>query len=410
MPNVDATMAAQEKAAELAEHFSAWAWQDPGRADVLARTYNERFNNLVLRSYDEATLTLPGLSLAFRPRPHQTAAVARMISEPAVLLAHEVGAGKTAEMIIGVTELRRLGLVTKPAIVVPNHMLEQFAREWLQLYPQARGAGGAPRSAPRRPAPPVRRPVRDRGVGRHRHVPVRVRADPAQPGEQAAYMQRELDQMREWITAAKKGEGLTVKRLEAVLLRAEERLRARLDSAKDPGVTFEATGIDYLCIDEAHGYKNLRTPSNITDAAIDGSMRASDLDMKIDYLRRRNGARVVTFATATPIANSMTEAYVMQRYLRPDLLEAAGISVFDSWAATFGQVVSQVELAPEGGDSFRIKTRFARFRNVPELLRMWHVFADVKTCRRPQPAGPSPGRAPGRRPPRPRDRHRRALR
>ena len=133
-------------------------------------------------------------------------------------------------------------------------------------------------------------------------------------------------------------------------------------------------------IDEAHGYKNLRTPSNISDAAIDGSMRATDLDMKIDYLRRRNGRRVVTFATATPIANSVTEAYVMQRYLRPDLLETAGIEVFDSWAATFGQIVSQVEVAPEGGNSFRIKSRFARFRNVPEMLRMWHVFADVKTA------------------------------
>ena len=133
-------------------------------------------------------------------------------------------------------------------------------------------------------------------------------------------------------------------------------------------------------MDEAHGYKNLRTPSNISDAAIDGSMRASDLDMKIEYLRRRNGRRVVTFATATPIANSVTEAYVMQRYLRPDLLEDAGISVFDSWAATFGQVVTQVELAPEGGSSFRMKSRFASFRNVPEMLRMLHVSADIKTA------------------------------
>ena len=133
--NPDATLAAQEKATELAERFAAWAWEDPARAAELARTYNERFNNLVLRSYDNTQLTLPGLSLAFRPRPHQYAAVARMIHEPAVLLAHEVGAGKTAEMIIGVTELRRLGLVRKPAIIVPNHMLDQFAREWLQLYP-----------------------------------------------------------------------------------------------------------------------------------------------------------------------------------------------------------------------------------------------------------------------------------
>jgi len=380
VPNVDATLAAQEKAAELAEHFAAWAWQDPVRAAVLARVYNDRFNNLVLRSYDNAELTLPGLSLAFRPRPHQVAAVARMISEPAVLLAHEVGAGKTAEMIMGVTELRRLGLARKPAIVVPNHMLEQFAREWLQLYPQSRVlvARRDQLRGDRRRLFVGRCATGDwDGIVMSRSAFERI---PLSPAEQAAYMERQLDQLREWIAVAKKGEGLSVKRLEAALLRAEERLRARLDSARDPGITFEATGIDYLCIDEAHGYKNLRTASNITDAAIDGSMRASDLDMKIDYLRRRNGARVVTFATATPIANSVTEAYVMQRYLRPDLLDAAGISVFDTWAATFGQVVTQVELAPEGGDSFRVKSRFARFRNVPEMLRMWHVFADVKTA------------------------------
>ncbi len=378
--NPDATLAAQQKATELADHFADWAWQDPSRAKALAETYNKRFNNLVLRSYDHAKLSLPGLSLAFHPRPHQLAAVARMISEPAVLLAHEVGAGKTAEMIIGITELRRLGLVRKPAIVVPNHMLDQFAREWLQLYPRARVL--------------VARREELRGDQRRRFAARCATGDwdgivmarsaferiPMSVDEQREYTDRELGQMREWIAAAKKNDGLSVKRLEGALLRAEERLRAKLDSAKDPGITFEATGIDYLAIDEAHGYKNLRTPSNISDAAIDGSMRASDLDMKIDYLRRRNGKRVVTFATATPIANSVTEAYVMQRYLRPDLLQHAGIEVFDSWAATFGQVVTQVELAPEGGDSFRVKSRFAKFRNVPEMLRMWHVFADVKTA------------------------------
>ena len=172
---------------------------------------------------------------------------------------------------------------------------------------------------------------------------------------------------------------MSVKRLQGALLRAEERIKKKLDSAKDPGITFEATGIDYLFIDEAHGYKNLRTPSNIPDAAIDGSMRASDLDMKISYLAGRNGRRVVTFATATPIANSITEAYVMQHYLRPDLLESAGITDFDTWAATFGETVDQIEMAPEGGSSFRQKTRFARFTNVPEMLRRWHVSADIKT-------------------------------
>jgi N12 class adenine-specific DNA methylase len=378
--NLEATLAAQEKAAALGERFSDWAWEDPSRAARLARAYNDRFNSLVLRSYDGARLSLPGLALTFRPRPHQLAAVARMIHEPAAGLFHEVGAGKTAEMIMGITELRRLGLVRKPAVIIPNHMLEQFAREWLQLYPRARVlvAHREDLQADRRRQFVARCATGEwDGVIMSRSAFERI---PLSPAQQRAYMDRELAQMRAWIESAKHGERLTVKRLEGALLRAEERLKAKLDSAKDPGITFEATGIDYLVVDEAHGYKNLRTPSNIADAAIDGSMRASDLDMKLDYLRRRNGRRVATFATATPIANSITEAYVMQRYLRPDLLEAAGISVFDTWAATFGQVVTQVELAPEGGDSFRVKSRFARFRNVPEMLRMWHVFADVKTA------------------------------
>lgn len=378
--SVDATLAAQEKAVELGERFSEWAWEDPARAAVLAENYNERFNNLALRSYDDAQLSLPGLTLTFRPRPHQVAAIARMIHEPAVLLAHEVGAGKTAEMIIGVTELRRLGLARKPAVIVPNHMLEQFSREWLQLYPQARVlvAHREDLRGDRRREFVARCATGNwDGIVMSRSAFERI---PLSAAEQQAYMDKETGQLRHWLESAKSGGGLSVKRLEGALLRAEERLRAKLDSAKDPGLTFEATGVDYLCLDEAHGYKNLRTPSNISDAAIDGSMRASDLEMKIDYLRRRNGRRVVTFATATPIANSVTEAYVMQRYLRPDLLKDAGIEVFDTWAATFGQVVSQVELAPEGGDSFRMKSRFASFRNVPEMLRMLHVSADVKTA------------------------------
>jgi N12 class adenine-specific DNA methylase len=378
--NVDATMAAQEKAIELADRFSDWAWEDTARAAALTTIYNDRFNNLVLRNYDDANLSLPGLAVTFKPRPHQVAAVARMISEPAVLLAHEVGAGKTAEMIMGITELRRLGLARKPAIVVPNHMLHQFAREWLQLYPQARiliaSREDLQRARRREFVARCATGAWD-GIVMSRSAFERI---PLSPPEQRAYLDRELAQLRDWIKQAKSGGGLTVKRLEATLLRTEERLRAKLDSAKDPGITFESTGIDYLAIDEAHGYKNLRTASNISDAVIDGSMRASDLDMKIGYLRRRNGSRVITFATATPIANSVTEAYVMQRYLRPDLLEASGITAFDSWAATFGKVVTQVELAPEGGDSFRLKSRFASFQNVPEMLKMLHVAADVKTA------------------------------
>jgi len=247
--NADATLAAQEKAAELAERFAEWAWEDPARAAVLARAYNEKFNNLVLRSYDSARLTLPGLSLAFRPRAHQVAAVARMIHEPAVLLAHEVGAGKTAEMIIGVTELRRLGLIRNPAIVVPNHMLEQFGREWLQLYPQARVlvAHREDLQGQRRRRFVARCATGSwDGIVMSRSAFERI---PLSAAEQSGYLDRQLDQVRQWIETAKKGEGLSVKRLEAALLRAEERLKAKLDSAKDPGITFEATGIDYLFID-----------------------------------------------------------------------------------------------------------------------------------------------------------------
>ena len=377
--NMEDTLAAQEKAAELAERFAEWAWEDPARAAQLADTYNRLFNDIVLRNYDDAQLSLPGLAMSFEPRPHQVAAVARIINEPAVGLFHEVGAGKTAEMTMGAMELRRLHLARKPAIVVPNHMLEQFSREFLQLYPQAKVlvTQREDLQADRRRQFIARCATGDwDAVIMSRSAFERI---PMSAEAQRDYLDAELDRMRDFIQASKEGDGLTVKRLEGALLRAEERLKAKLDSVKDPGITFEATGIDYLFVDEAHGYKNLRTPSNIPDAAIDGSMRAADLDMKISYLRRRNGTRVVTFATATPIANSITEAWVMQHYLRPDLLEAAGITDFDSWAATFGQTVTQIEMAPEGGNSFRQKTRFAKFTNVPEMLRRWHVSADIKT-------------------------------
>ncbi|HEY8718614.1 helicase-related protein, partial [Pengzhenrongella sp.] len=179
---------------------------------------------------------------------------------------------------------------------------------------------------------------------------------------------------------AREGDGLTVKRVEKLVAVAEEKLAKLLDGPEDAGLTFEETGIDYLVVDEMHSYKNLRTVTNIRDAAITGSNRATDLHMKVEYLREQHGDRVITAATATPIANSITEAHVMQRFLRPDLLEAAGVADFDVWAATFGQTVTEIEMAPQGGGSFRQATRFAKFQNVPEMLRMWHVFADVKTA------------------------------
>jgi N12 class adenine-specific DNA methylase/SAM-dependent methyltransferase len=380
--NVEETAAAMEKATEMQERFAEWLWDDPRRAAKLAAEYNSRFNAIALRSYDGARLSLPGLSAAAPTlHDHQHSAVARIIAEPAVLLAHDVGAGKTLEMICGAMELRRLGLVRKPCVVVPNHMLDQFAGEWLRAYPLARIL--------------ITRQEDLQGDNR-RHLVARVATGdwdavimsrsaferiPLTPAAQAAYLERETDQLKAWLDVARKGKGRTVKRLEAALLRATERVKAKIESGKkDAGIHFEDTGIDYLFVDEAHGYKNLRTASSINGAAIEGSLRATDMDMKIGWLRGRNGDRVVTYATATPIANSITEVAVMQRYLRPDLLQAAGIDVFDTWAATFGQLVTEVELAPEGGGTFRLNTRFARFRNVPELLRLFHVVADVKTA------------------------------
>ena len=174
---------------------------------------------------------------------------------------------------------------------------------------------------------------------------------------------------------------LTVKRVEKMVAHAASSAsRSKLDADKDPGISFEATGIDYLACDEAHSYKNLQTVSNIPGAAIEGSKRATDLHLKTMYLRERYGGHVATLATATPIANSITEAHVMQRYLRPDLLADAGVEHFDQWAATFGQTVTEIEMAPTGGGNYRVATRFSRYQNVPEMLRLWHVFADVKTA------------------------------
>ncbi|MGH2839673.1 MAG: helicase, partial [Solirubrobacteraceae bacterium] len=376
------TAAAVEKAEALQERFAEWVWEDPDRGTRLLAAYNRRFNAIVLRDYsvEGECLTLPGLARTFTPRPHQRAAVARMLNEPAVGLFHQVGAGKTAEMVMGCMELRRLGMVTKPAVVVPNHMLEQFSREWLALYPQTRllAANSDDLAGDKRRAFVARVATNDwDAVLMTRSAFERL---PVSPDVEVAYIERECEQLRVMLATAKGGQGLTVKRLEKALLRAQEALKKRLDGPVDAGITFEATGIDYLVIDEAHSYKNLRTQSNIRDAAIDGSARASDLHLKTEYLRERHGHRVITAATATPIANSITEAHVMARYLRPDLLDQAGVLDFDAWAATFGRTVTELEMAPSGGGNYRLQTRFARFQNVPEMLRLWHVFADVKTA------------------------------
>lgn len=379
------TEAAKERAHLIQDRFASWVWAEPERAARLAGEYNRLFNSIVLRDYtgEGAHLSLPGLSPTFTPRPHQRAAVARIINEPNTGLFHAVGAGKTAEMVMGVMELRRLGLAHKPAVVVPNHMLEQFTREWQQLYPQAKLLAAYPDD--------VTAQRRRRFVGRvatndwdavvmTRTTFQRLSLSPA---NQAAYIDRELALVRDQLAAAESGgvrSSRTLKQLEKTMLRREQQLKELLDTPVDPGITFEASGIDLLVVDELHDYKNLATTSNIRDAAITGSQRATDLHMKIDYLRHHHGGRAIIAATATPIANSVTEMWVLQRYLDPDTLTDAGLRTFDQWAATFGEVVSELELSVTGGNHFKVRDRFARFGNVQTLLTMLHRFGDFRTA------------------------------
>ena len=376
--NLDATLAASAKAEELSERFTEWCWEKPERAAKLARIYNDRFNGLRLRSYDGTKLTLPGLALTFDLHDHQHAAIARMIHEEAAGIFHSVGAGKTLVMAAGVMELRRLGLIRKACVTVPNHMLEQFAREWLQAYPRAKilVAHKEDLQGPKRTRFVARCVTGDWDAMIISHSA--FTSIPMSKDEEEKYLTTEIDQLQEWLDAAEGGDRLTTKRLQRIIIKAEERLKARMDMRRDPGLVFEKLGVDYIVVDELHLFKNLKTPSAIPDAAIEGSHRATDLHMKLCWLRRRYGQRVITGATATPIANSITEAHVMCRYMRPDLLEDADVSVFDSWAATFGQVQTRVELAPEGGESYRLKSRFSAFHNIPELMAMWFVFGDVK--------------------------------
>ncbi|MGW5569785.1 helicase-related protein [Nocardia thailandica] len=377
--NPGETEAAIEKGEQLNERFSEWVWENPVRAQRLCEEYNRRFNTLVLRTYDGSELTLPGLSKVYTPRPHQRAAVARMIAEPNVGLFHAVGAGKTLEMAMGVMELKRLKLVNKPAIIVPNHMLDQFAGEFLQAYPQARilAAGTEDLAGDKRRAFVARVATGDWDAV----VLTRGSFQRLEVSDETAtwYFDREIEPRRQHLKEllANGAKRSTVKRIEDSILKAEEKLKKKSHGAVDPGLTFEMTGIDYLVVDELHDYKNLATDSNIESAVIAGSQRAQKLHMVVEYLRDKHNGRAITGATATPLANSITEAYVMQRYLRPDLLTDAGIHNFDDWAATFGKETTQLEMSVDG-NRWSLKSRLVGFRNVQELQRIFHIAADVK--------------------------------
>ena len=380
--NQQATLDAREKQAALVERFAGWVWEEPDRASCLAAIYNERFNSHVPRSYDGSHLTLPGLAADFEPRSHQRAAVARVLAEPTTLLAHEVGAGKTATMVMASMELRRLGLVNKPMVVVPNHMLEQFCTEWRALYPAAKVL--FPTAAEQGPAG-RKLFVARAAVGEWDAVVVTesvFERIPLAPVTEARFIRRQVDELRAASTTFQTSMGRrsrTVKDIEMRALRLEERHKTLLNRAdKDDGATFEQLGVDYLFVDEAHHAKNLGISTRMTGLGKRGSGYASQLDIRLEWLRERYGPKVLTLSTATPIANSLSEMWVMQHYARPDRLDAAGVGPFDAWASNFAGQVTRLELAPEG-THYRIATRLAKFRNVPDLIAMFTEFADVRT-------------------------------
>ncbi|MFJ6099362.1 DEAD/DEAH box helicase family protein [Williamsia muralis] len=388
-----ASRAAGPRTRRIAQEFEQWAlFSDPDRAERLIDKYNELFNSTVAPTYDGSHRRFDGLGEAFNPYPYQRNAVQRIVSEPTVLLDHVVGAGKTGTMLMGAMELKRLGVVNKPWIVVPNHIVEQVTREAKQWYPAARVlSGGAATDAEGRRLFIAQSASQDWDMV---IVPLsaftRIGVD---AGTKAEYIRAQLaDIERAHGPDAEQQiqNEASVKAIENAKARLETRLEEALDQAgKDTGLTFEASGADYLFIDEAHLYKNLARQSHVAELACAGSDQASDLQMKLEHLRsvRRQEAieagiasdayveRVATFATGTPVANNLAELWVMQTYLRPDLLIDAGVAGLDEWGATFTDTVERVELN-SSGSRLRSVTRVGEFTNVGDLVAISSVFTD----------------------------------
>lgn len=389
--DTQATFAAQAKCATITEEFNRWLFKDPERAQALVAEYNRRFNSLRAPSYDGTHLRLPGLSDHFTPHFYQRNAVARILAEPTTLLDHVVGAGKTGTMVMAAMELRRLGLIGQPWIVVPNHIIEQIGREAQQWYPAAKVLlGSAATTADGR-----RRLVAQSAASEWDMVIVPQSAFTAigvADTVKAHYIEQELDTLRTQLEHAQTER--TKKRIELAIKSATERLeRLTAQHRKDTGLRFEETGCDYLFIDEAHWYKNKQRICNIDELSCPAaSQRAEDLALKLQVLRQRRRdealaagipahrlvERVATFATGTPIANSLGELWVMQTYLRPDLLEAAGVADLGDWGAAFTATHTTIEVNATG-TKLRPVTRVGKYTNLPDLLALSAAYTDVVT-------------------------------
>ena len=383
--NAKETTAAQAKQEVIKQAFQDWIWKDPERRNRLVRYYNDTFNSIRPREYDGSHITFGGISPEITLRPHQVNAIAHILYGGNTLLAHKVGAGKTFEMVAAAQESKRLGLCNKSMFVVPNHLVGQWASEYLRLYPSANilvtrkqdfETGNRKKFCSRIATGDYDAVII--GHSQFEKIPMSIERQREQLERQLDDIERGIDDVQ-----ASKGEQFTVKQL----MKTRKGIKAKLDKLndtkrKDTVIDFEQLGIDRIFIDESHFYKNLYLYTkmrNVGGIAQTEAQKSSDLFLKCRYLDEITGYRGTVFATGTPISNSMVELYSVQRYLQYDTLLRNGLQHFDSWASTFGETVTALELAPEG-TNYRAKTRFAKFFNLPELMLMFREVADIQTA------------------------------
>lgn len=383
--NAKETTAAQAKQEVIKQAFQDWLWKDPERRNRLVRYYNDTFNSVRPREYDGSHITFGGISPEITLRPHQVNAIAHILYGGNTLLAHKVGAGKTFEMVAAAQESKRLGLCQKSMFVVPNHLVGQWASEYLRLYPSANilvttkqdfETGNRKKFCGRIATGDYDAVII--GHSQFEKIPMSIERQREQLEKQLDDIERGIDDVQ-----ASKGEQFTVKQLMKTRKAIKTKLEKLNDTKrKDTAIDFEQLGVDRLFIDESHFYKNLYLYTkmrNVGGIAQTEAQKSSDLFMKCRYLDEITGNRGTVFATGTPVSNSMVELYSVQRYLQYDTLAQNGLQHFDSWASTFGETVTALELAPEG-TNYRAKTRFAKFYNLPELMQMFREVADIQTA------------------------------
>ena len=383
--NSKETTLAQQKQQAIKDAFQEWIWRDPNRRQTLVQQYNERFNSIRPREYDGSYIRFSGMSPEITLREHQKNAIAHILYGGNTLLAHEVGAGKTFEMVAAVMESKRLGLCQKAMFVVPNHLTEQWASEFLRLYPSANILVTTKKDFESRNRKKFCARI---ATGDYDAVIIghsQFEKIPISKERQEHLLQEQIYEIEDGIRElrAANAERFTIKSLERTKRGLELRLQ-KLQAAdrKDDVVTFEQLGIDRLYVDEAHSYKNLflyTKMRNVAGLSTSDAQKSSDMLLKCRYIDEITDGKGVVFATGTPVSNSMTELFTMMRYLQHDLLQQKGLAHFDCWASTFGETTTAIELAPEG-TGYRARTRFAKFYNLPELMSMFKIAADIKTA------------------------------